>query len=458
MKRTKIDLNEEKQILINMITNTSFLRQLKGIAIPGFFQTSYAKIVAGWVWEYWDKTEQAPRKDIQDLYLRYRTQIADEEDLELVANFLKNLSNEYELNNITYAVKNAIHYFKLRSLEQIRDKLTNAIIDKNSEIGEKIIADYTRVEKPHGTGVDLFKDTAEIRDAYENQEEFLFSFPGALGGALGSFCRGDFFAILGAMKRGKSYWMWYTGRRAALMGYKVIHFSLEMTRHQMVRRAWQSFVGEPIKATTITLPEFIETDEGLWEIHHRKIKKKGVNLNNIEKEQKRYRKELRTGEMKMEIFPSYSTSLSTIKVCLDNLEYYDRFIPDVIVIDYADILLPESRGDYRHQLNSIWAPLRGWAQDRNCLVVTGSQTTRKGLKKDAEGDDVAEDVRKLAHVTKMISLNQNDEEAQKGIMRIKPLLNRDGKLSREQIIVLENREIGRIYLDSRKKSEVIGYD
>jgi len=149
--------------------------------------------------------------------------------------------------------------------------------------------------------------------------------------------------------------------------------------------------------------------------------------------------------------------MDTLDVCLSNLEYYENFTPDVIVIDYADIIKGRIR-DYRQQLNEIWIRLRGWAQEKNCLVVTASQTSKQAFTRDARMGDVAEDMRKLATVTKMIALNQTKSEKEAGALRIEPLLYRDGRLNGQQICVLESRDIGRVYLDSRLKKDVIDYE
>ena len=83
---------EEKQLLINLITNTSFLRQVVNLGKPSLFESSYSKIVAKWVWEYWEKMEKAPGLDIQEIYLKYRSTIQDEDDIELIGEFLQNLN------------------------------------------------------------------------------------------------------------------------------------------------------------------------------------------------------------------------------------------------------------------------------------------------------------------------------------------------------------------------------
>ena len=458
MKRTKINLTEEKTILINMITNTGYLRQLKDICKSSYFETSYAKIISGWVWEYYDKLEKAPGKDLQDLYLRKKAEIDDEDDLELIADFLSSLNSYYqemEINNVQYEVQKAEQYFKLRSIEQLGDKLQRAVELKDPASGEKYITDYKRVEKPSGEGVDLFRDAASVRQAYEYSEEHLFKYPGVLGDVMGYFCRGDFFAILAAVKKGKSFYLWDIARYASLFGYNALFFSLEMTQNQMVRRAWQSYVGQPVKPCTIDLPQFTEED-GKYRIVTESKKYNGLDLTEVEKKQSLYRRQTK-GEIKIQTYPSGIADIHTLETCLANLEYYDNFVPDVIVIDYADIIKSHGR-DYRHNLNEIWVRLRGWAQQRNCLVVTASQTSKQAFTRDAKLGDVAEDMRKLATVTKMMALNQNDIEKQMGVMRCEPLLYRDGRLHGQQVCVLENRDISRVYIDSQLRGDVLNYE
>ena len=57
------------------------------------------------------------------------------------------------------------------------------------------------------------------------------------------------------------------------------------------------------------------------------------------------------------------------------------FIPDLIIVDYADLLKPEgsSKEEKRHQLESIYEDLRGISQEVGCPLWTASQTNRSGL-------------------------------------------------------------------------------
>jgi replicative DNA helicase len=355
------------------------------------------------------------------------------------------LSKDWEkvqVTNVSYTIKNAIDFFKLRSLEVLKEEIEEAVQINDSALGEKLISEYKRVEKPIGKGINLLKNSSEIVQAFSREHEILFQYPGDLGKCLGPFARGDFFAIIGEEKKGKTQYLWYTAYRALMLGYKVLFVSLEMSKNQMLRRMWQGMVGQPVKTEHISIPYFKEVRDGRFEIKHRKEKRKGIDtdIKEIEKKQRFYRKMVRTGAIQLIAYPSDGASVDDLKTELINLEYYEGFIPDVIVIDYADIMKLSNQREYRHQLDQVWKALRGIAQERSALVVTGSQVNDRGR--------VAEDRRKLAHVTIMMRIEQDNAEEELGIIMMSTVVQREGKAYRGKIGVLQCYEIGRPYLNS----------
>lgn len=104
--------------------------------------------------------------------------------------------------------------------------------------------------------------------------------------------------------------------------------------------------------------------------------------------------------------------------------------PDVVVVDYADILAPErsAKGqDFRHQTNETWKALRRLSQKWHCLVVTATQSDADSYeRKVLTKKNFSEDKRKLAHVTGMVGINQTEEEKQKGLFRLNWVLLREG--------------------------------
>lgn len=74
--------------------------------------------------------------------------------------------------------------------------------------------------------------------------------------------------------------------------------------------------------------------------------------------------------------------------------------------------------------------------ERKCLLITATQTGRAtvGGQKDADEADVAEDIRKVAHVTKMIMINQNAAEREQGLYRLACNTTRDEPVAPSQLL------------------------
>jgi replicative DNA helicase len=105
----------------------------------------------------------------------------------------------------------------------------------------------------------------------------------------------------------------------------------------------------------------------------------------------------------------------------------DAWVPDVICIDYADIMAPvDRRLEGLDRINETWKALRGLSQKHNCLVVTATQARRNGPAKWLmDREDIADDKRKLGHVTAMFGINRTAAEISAGIWRLNPIGARD---------------------------------
>lgn len=208
---------------------------------------------------------------------------------------------------------------------------------------------------------------------------------------------------------------------------------------------------KPCFADDTKLPE----DEKHWEVYHKKAMKEAVDLDDVKEFQKRAKMYYRGGDVRYLTYPAYSASVEDIIMQLDNLMYYEHFTPSVLVIDYADIMRPSANTkEYRHQLDDIWKKLRALAQSRNILVCTASQGNRSSISGEVTSESIAEDMRKLAHVSLLCALNKNKEDRAKSQIRIKALVQRDGEASMDEAVVLQCLSMGRFHLDSKPGRQV----
>jgi len=105
-------------------------------------------------------------------------------------------------------------------------------------------------------------------------------------------------------------------------------------------------------------------------------------------------------------------SVAHVYALLDNLRRTKSFRPDVVILDYMDLMVSRNQGynkdDYTRQKH-VANELRGLAKNENVLVFTATQTNRSG----ASGEEVA-DLNKAAEsfgkqfaLDYVVSLNQN---------------------------------------------------
>lgn len=150
---------------------------------------------------------------------------------------------------------------------------------------------------------------------------------------------------------------------------------------------------------------------------------------------------------------SYPNDTLTVQEIINQIDRWierENFIPDVIVVDYADLLTIDSKDDFRHRENSKWKGLRRMSQEYNCLVITATQADAGAYDKESLNlKNFSEDKRKYSHVTSMLALQQLAAEKRAGVMRISKLLTRDDDFDpRQQIKVLQCLPIGAPVLGS----------
>ena len=243
------------------------------------------------------------------------------------------------------------------------------------------------------------------------------------------------------------------GVTAMMNGLKVLHCSLEMSESQMLKRYWTCMSGQVNEDKDDIDYPYFESDGDKWTVEHKTISRKAVSISEIQKKQKQLKRMFRGGDIRVLAVPAYSESVEMLDMDIENLVQNEGYVPDVIIVDYADIMMPSEKGDYRNQIDGIWKRLRGMAQKRKCVVFTASQSGRASIGKNVDATDIAEDIRKLAHVTSMVSLNQTEIEKKNGILRLKQLAVREGEQEFRQAVCTQCFSIGRIITDSRFDNE-----
>ena len=157
-------------------------------------------------------------------------------------------------------------------------------------------------------------------------------------------------------------------------------------------------------------------------------------------------------QFKLSTHPNGTLTMRKIDTILDIWEKEDEFIPDVVLIDYPDIMDDEMVKEFRHKQNKIWMDGRGLSQKRHVLLIWVTQTDANAYTKNlVKMENFSEDKRKYAHPTAFYALNQDKDGREKalGIMRINEIVIREGEFdSNHQVHVLQNLKRGLPFISS----------
>ena len=458
MKREKLNVLNERDLLIGLITSEKFCREICPILNPRLLEVEYAKIVSGWIKDFYNNFKKAPHKDIMKIYRSRCEEISDEDLQDNILTFIEKVCKDYDnLKNFNddYMLEQTILYLKGRSLKNLSEDIDSYLTTGDISKAENTITKYKSVEKSSGKAVSLLFNREAVINSFTQDNELLFNFPGAYGSVVGDIHREDFISYLAPMKRGKTFALIDAGVVGIQNGLKVLHVSAEMSENQVLRRYWTALSGQLNKDKDDINYSYFEKDGDKWEIKQKVISRKAVSIEEIEKKQKHFRRLFRGGDIRVLATPAYSWTIERLDAEIDKLVEQEGFIPDVIIVDYADIMAPSEKGDYRNQLDGIWKRLRGMAQKRKAVVFTASQSGRASIDKNVDSKDIAEDIRKLAHITSMVSLNQSPAEKKAGILRLKQLAVREGEQEFREAVCTQCLTIGRIVTDSHFDDEVI---
>lgn len=241
------------------------------------------------------------------------------------------------------------------------------------------------------------------------------------------------------------------GKFALLQRKKVCHVSLEMSAKKMVQRYYQSIFNMSKRKEKSLYVEFerntlgriidIKMDELFPQYSmddpriHRKLTKRINNWGH------------RLGHLVTKEFPTGSLTLNMLKAYLDNLEAASNFIPDLLIVDYPD-LMDINVNNYRLDLGKVYKDLRGIAVERNIAIAIASQANRGGAEAQTVTDtDIAEDYSKIATVDNVVTYSQTQQEKELGCARLF-LANGRNDADRFSVLISQNYNTGQFVLDS----------
>jgi len=171
------------------------------------------------------------------------------------------------------------------------------------------------------------------------------------------------------------------------------------------------------------------------------------------REQHKKSKRMYNAYGRLSIHKKYTLTYDKMMRDIDALFNKDNFIPDVLIIDYIDILLINSKFDDYRLVDEQWKLLAKLAGTTNTLVITATQANLAGHSTDIlSSEHQGGFYGKNRHVNLMVGLNQKPDEKEKGVMRFGITEGRGiGFIEGKSCYVLQDFKTGQAYLDSYYK-------
>jgi len=254
---------------------------------------------------------------------------------------------------------------------------------------------------------------------------------------------------------GKSWWMIHLGRHLAYRRHRVLHLSLEMDADITAERyAMNAFDIAPTRGEVKSM--LVEKDEHGFAIsipQDRRLPTRSFADDDIAKaltdkmQGQRWLKNLR-----IKAIPSGAMTVSMLEAELDKYES-EGFKPDVVLLDYADLMKLGSREGRRIALSEAYIDLRGLAARRELAMVTASQSNRLGVKAGRGSMvNVAESVDKVMHADVVLEMGASEDERRLGLAEIRVAKNRNyrGNVS---VIISQQYATGKFVMSSALKND-----
>lgn len=401
-KEKKFGPSQEKAIISLIFDEPEFFTNVAQYLSPEDFNFVPAQYVYAIVYGYYkDKsvviTRDLCREEVEQ-------QMTADDDFENVFEIINRRSNPREVPIIR---EKLVEWSKQRAYEKIySDEAIQAFEAGDFSEITNIVEDARKITDKVSKGFWFFKnlDTLFI----ENQEQKLTTGFPRLDAIIneGGPTFGDTFCWMAPTGVGKSILMVNNAVSCLRMGLNVVYVTLELSDFKSALRIMGATSEVPIKSRT-TMKDMVKR--------------------NLEKFYSTYNSELIIYE-----FAPDDISIDNIYALLDELRRVHDLNPDVVIIDYLELLLSKepaynkSGNDYIRQKH-VSTEIRQLARKENVLVFTASQTNRSGTAAATSNNGggggevidlnkVAESYGKTMPLDYIVTINQTRDEYKAGFM------------------------------------------
>lgn len=401
--------NIQKGILYLLKSDKDFFVEVKQIVKSTYFENPIHEVIVRLVNSHFEKYLNLPNDDILlDEYKKNKISDLDPSEVlqELVA---INKLDVTSCENKTYILDSVESFARKEAIKEAIKKSLYHIKNDNIDAIEVEIREALKVSRTVDLGQNYFSSVGtRWNRTLKNvtSEKFKTLLPTCNKEMEGGLSRKEMAIVIAPPGVGKSLWLANQAVISMTEGKKVLYITLEMSEDKVATRIDSIISGLPIKTLREPTNQF-----SLYE-----------RLNKF--------KALYPGsELVIKEFPTGQVNVNYLRALLQQLRNRDNITPDVLIVDYLELLRPCRSLDVEHLAQQrIAEELRGLGMEYKMLVWSATQTNRLGRKATIITDaELADSYGKIRVVDWAISLNQTQREYDEGTMRGYIMKARDSK-------------------------------
>ena len=157
----------ERRIIIGLITSTEFCQKVKDIFNPNLLESTTARKLADWVWQYYSKYNKAPGMEMEALYYSKLKKGNISKDIaeEIEQDILPSLSEDFvsEGVNVEFLVEESVKYFNEQHIKILTDDVQTLLAKGRIEEAADRVKDFTPLESNVDRLDDHIRSVAAIR-------------------------------------------------------------------------------------------------------------------------------------------------------------------------------------------------------------------------------------------------------------------------------------------------------
>jgi replicative DNA helicase len=375
-----------------MFTDRTFMQQIADIIQPEYFESEANIWILEVILSHFRQYKTSPTLDVFKVKV---TEISDGVLKTAILEQLKEVYRYMESDDLTFVKNEILTFCKNQEIKRAINESVQLLSRGNYDEIKSTIDRAMKAGADTDIGLDYKKDVL-TRYSVAARNTITTGWDVVDDLMDGGLAKGELGVVMAPAGIGKSWLLINIGANALKAGKTVIHYTFELN---------QDYVGQRYDSvlTGIAAQDLKH--------HQSEIERKMHSL---------------TGELIIRYFPTKSTGVMGLKAHLEKSIAIGQK-PDLVVVDYADLLKINTKKDKHEALEELYEDLRGLAGEYQIPVWTASQAGRSSLEDDIiEADKIASSYGKVMVADFLMSLSRKVEDKLSGTGRGHVIKNRFG--------------------------------